>query len=88
MKQWMEPDMALIIFDVSSSSSSANLNHWLELIKSIKWNTSENQPNTIAVFANKIDLTERRVIGSEFGEQFANQSKIQYFEGSAVSNTW
>lgn len=87
MKQWVEPDMALIIFDVSSSSSSANLNHWLELIKSVKWNTSENQPNTIAVFANKIDLTERRVIGSEFGEQLANQSKIQYFEGSAVSNT-
>lgn len=78
--------MVLIIYDVSSSSSFANLNHWLELMKGAKWNQNfEARQNFMAVFANKIDLIERRVIDKEVGEKYASQTNIPYFEGSAVS---
>lgn len=82
----MTPDIVLVVYDVSSSSSFANLNHWFETIKSFEWsNNSKSLRKTVVLFANKVDLIDRRVISAEMGEKFADQLKTKYFEGSAVS---
>ncbi|XKL60854.1 hypothetical protein PGB90_007911 [Kerria lacca] len=86
-KYWKTPDMLLAVYDVSSASSLNHLNEWIELIKTTKWTKNEVQyPISCAIFANKTDLIERRIITTEKGKEIAGKYQMQYFEGSAKTN--
>lgn len=77
--------MLLIVYDVTSQTSFTNLMQWIELSKTVKWGNSSSEPAACAIFANKTDLTGRRIVNREKGEEMAEKYRMQYFEGSAVS---
>lgn len=81
----MEPDMLLLMYDVTSHNSFDELTQWLDLANSVKWSKNLDSPVVSVLFANKIDLNARRVIAEDAGKEFANKYDLHYFEGSAVS---
>lgn len=83
---WENPNMLLIVYDVTSQTSFTNLMQWIELSKTVKWGNSSSEPAACAIFANKTDLTGRRIVNREKGEEMAEKYRMQYFEGSAKTN--
>jgi len=77
--------MLLVVYDVTSQTSFANVKQWIELSRNTKWRNESSLPVALALFANKTDVIRRRVIPFEKGKEFADHNNMQYFEGSAVS---
>lgn len=72
----------LLLFDITSRESFHNIRSWVDTIKN---NTVIGAP--IILIANKIDLTDSRVISKEEAEEFANSKDLIYIESSARLNT-
>lgn len=71
----------LLVYDVTDENTMASLSTWLTDIK-------QHAPEDVEVvlLANKIDLSEERIISKEAGEEFARQCGMIYYETSAVEN--
>ena len=70
----------LLLYDVTKQSSYDNIREW---IHDIKEEVSEKA--IIFLIANKIDMTDKRKISKEKGEELAEEFKIPFFEASAKS---
>jgi GTPase SAR1 family protein len=80
--QWRNAKLILAVYDVTNEQSLENITHWMQMIREVN---STNIPTVL--FANKIDLTKRRVINSQKGEEMAQRlGMFKYIEGSAVCN--
>ncbi len=78
--------MLLLIYDVTVPSSLDNISQWIEATKTVRWVDKANErPLFSAIFANKTDLVDRRIISTEKGKEVADHYGMQYFEGSAVN---
>ena len=71
----------IVTFDLSNKDSFDNLKYW---IQSLKANLGEDSPIKKIIIGNKLDL--EREIDKETAQKFANENKIDYFEGSAKEN--
>ncbi|CAD5118783.1 DgyrCDS7462 [Dimorphilus gyrociliatus] len=81
MKHWSNPSLLMLVYDVTSETSFSSCSKWLSRVQSIK--SHGTVPGVLV--ANKVDLTERRIISTKEGEEFANNNKLDYFEVSAKS---
>ncbi|KAK8406079.1 hypothetical protein O3P69_007064 [Scylla paramamosain] len=78
-KMSSHPSLLLLMYDVTSENSFNLLNDFYEMVK------AEAQGETVkgVLFANKTDLTARRVISPKMGRDAAQRLGLLYFEGSA-----
>lgn len=70
----------MLVYDVSSETSFSSCSKWLSRVQSIK--SHGTMPGVLV--ANKVDLSERRIISTKEGQEFADNNKLDYFEVSAV----
>ena len=68
----------LLLYDITKQSSYDNIREW---IHDIKEEVSEKA--IIFLIGNKIDMTDKRKISKEKGEELAEEYKIPFFEASA-----
>ena len=73
--------IAIIVFDVTNSTSFDSVNYWIGELKS---NVSENV--VILVCANKIDLNEKRIIDQNQIDILIKKNNVLYAETSAKEN--
>ncbi|XP_068220436.1 intraflagellar transport protein 27 homolog [Palaemon carinicauda] len=78
MKMSSQPSLVLLVYDVTSEQSFKCIT---DLYNWIKGQHSE-QLNGV-LFANKCDLTSRRIVSPKSGRDIAHSLGLQYFEGSA-----
>ena len=72
---------ALLVFDVTRKSTYAELPRWIEETES-----ALGTRIPIILLANKVDLTDERVITTEMGQQFAQENGLNgYLETSALT---
>lgn len=76
-------DGVLVIFDITDQNSFDNLSYWLNTLSVY---TQLDKIVTVIV-GNKTDLSSKRVVSAQQGQQLAEKSKLQYFESSAKSNS-
>ena len=69
-----------LCFDLTSKKTFQNAEVWLKDIR------ENNNTIPIALFGNKIDLINDRVVSEEEAKEFANKNGLDYFETSAKSN--
>ncbi|XVF88515.1 hypothetical protein PTKIN_Ptkin19aG0057000 [Pterospermum kingtungense] len=69
---------AVVVYDITSSDSFQRAKKWvLELQR-------QGNPNLIMfLVANKVDLEEKRKVGTEEGEQYAKENGLTFLETSA-----
>ncbi len=70
----------LLLYDITKLSSFDNIREW---IRDIKEEVDENA--ILFLIGNKIDLSDKRIISKEKGEELAEEYKIPFFEASAKS---
>lgn len=70
--------VALIVYDITSSESFENAKRWVEELKYDK-----PQEFLKVLVANKTDLMDKSVISHETGRQFAEKEEIMFYETSA-----
>ena len=70
----------LLLYDITKLSSFDNIREW---IRDIKEEVDENA--IIFLIGNKIDLSDKRIISKEKGDELAEEYKIPFFEASAKS---
>ena len=71
----------IIVFDVTSITSFRNLGGWLENIED-----RCGKDAIIALFGNKVDMVDRRVVSEEEIETYVKKKNLVYFEISARNN--
>ncbi|CAI4420959.1 AIS_HP2_G0013890.mRNA.1.CDS.1 [Saccharomyces cerevisiae] len=72
---------ALIVYDISKSSSYENCNHWLSELR-------ENADDNVAVglIGNKSDLAHLRAVPTEESKTFAQENQLLFTETSALNS--
>ncbi|KAL3231420.1 GTP-binding protein YPT31/YPT8 [Nakaseomyces bracarensis] len=72
---------ALIVYDISKSSSYENCHHWLSELR-------ENADDNVAVglIGNKSDLAHLRAVPTEEARQFAAENQLLFTETSALNS--
>lgn len=85
MFQWDQPDLLLLLCDVTAPGSLEAVTAWHKVAQSAEWAGGRAAPLAGLLFANKTDLTKRRLISSESASQLASKLGLHYVEGSAVS---
>lgn len=72
---------ALIVYDISKSSSYENCHHWLSELR-------ENADDNVAVglIGNKSDLAHLRAVPTEEAKQFASENQLLFTETSALNS--
>lgn len=72
---------ALIVYDISKSSTYENCNHWLAELK-------ENADDNVAVglIGNKSDLAHLRAVPTEEAKNFALENQLLFTETSALNS--
>ena len=71
---------ALVVFSVTSESSFAKVEQWINELRS-------NSPSTeIIIVGSKCDLQAERRISSSTGKEFADSMNLPYFEVSAKTS--
>jgi small GTP-binding protein len=70
----------LLVFDVTRRRTFLNLHRWREEARE---NLGREIP--VVVVANKVDLQDSRVVGTEEGEEYAKAIKSLYVESSALT---
>lgn len=73
---------AVVAYDITNRSSFLNTNKWIEDVRAERGNDV-----IIALVGNKTDLSERRVVTAEEGEQKARENDIMFIETSAKGGT-
>lgn len=66
------------MFDVTNKLSFDSLDYWLQ-----EFTSNGGKHAVVAVVANKIDLSSKRVVGSKDGQRWAKAHDIRYYETSA-----
>lgn len=69
---------AVVVYDITSRGSFANTDKWIEDVRSERGNDV-----VIALVGNKTDLTDRRQVSTEEGEQKAKEKNTIFIETSA-----
>ena len=72
---------AIIVYDISSQSSFNNVDKWLSEMKK----TTDPSISVILV-GNKSDLTDKRVVTTEMGEEKAKDFGVPFMETSALNS--
>ncbi|KAJ3413644.1 Intraflagellar transport protein 27 [Chytridiales sp. JEL 0842] len=72
----------ILVYDVTNADSFAAVQKWLQIAKRSRLGKGIHG----VLVANKIDLSSRRVISPQQGEEFAKANKLGYFECSAATN--
>jgi small GTP-binding protein len=72
----------LLFFDVTNEESFNTVQNWIENI--IENNGNINEQYELFLVANKIDETEKRLVGKNKGKEVANKYNIKYFEISCL----
>ncbi|CAL9737501.1 GTP-binding protein Ypt31p/YPT8 [Monosporozyma servazzii] len=72
---------ALIVYDISKSSSYENCNHWLTELR-------ENADDNVAVglIGNKSDLAHLRAVPTDEAKNFASENQLLFTETSALNS--
>ncbi|KAG0655314.1 Rab GTPase ypt32 [Maudiozyma exigua] len=72
---------ALIVYDISKSSTYENCNHWLTELR-------ENADDNVAVglIGNKSDLSHLRAVPTDEAKNFASESQLLFAETSALNS--
>lgn len=72
---------ALIVYDISKSSSYENCNHWLTELR-------ENADDNVAVglIGNKSDLAHLRAVPTDEAKNFAMENQMLFTETSALNS--
>jgi small GTP-binding protein len=71
---------AVLVYDISAESTFDDLGNWLHDLQ------HQCSPNAyILLVGNKKDLSERRQVGVQQGQDFADQNRLEYIETSAFS---
>ncbi|XP_064112505.1 intraflagellar transport protein 27 homolog [Macrobrachium nipponense] len=78
LKMSSQPSLVLLMYDVTSEHSFKCIT---DLYNQIKGQHSEHLNGVL--FANKTDLTARRIVSPKAGRDIAHSLGLQYFEGSA-----
>ena len=69
-----------MVYDVTRRRTFLNIENWKnECFKAI------GHPIPMIVVANKVDLEESRVVGTEEGKEYANELGFFYVESSALT---
>uniref|UniRef100_A0A1I8BUP0 Ras-related protein Rab-10 n=1 Tax=Meloidogyne hapla TaxID=6305 RepID=A0A1I8BUP0_MELHA len=71
----------MMVYDITNSKSLENISKWLRYIDE---HASEGVVKVL--LGNKCDMTDRRVISKERGEQIAVDHSIRFMETSAKAN--
>eukprot|EP00922_Rhytidocystis_sp_ex-Travisia-forbesii_P037195 GHVS01055430.1.p1 GENE.GHVS01055430.1~~GHVS01055430.1.p1 ORF type:complete len:214 (+),score=22.37 GHVS01055430.1:242-883(+) len=69
---------AVVVYDVTNRASFVNTTKWIENVRA-----ERGRDVIIALVGNKSDLTERRQVSSEEGQQKAQEHEIMFVETSA-----
>ncbi|XP_067005595.1 intraflagellar transport protein 27 homolog [Anabrus simplex] len=81
-KYWNEPNMVFAVYDVTSEASFNSVNRWVSMVRDyVPIRGASSAPGVL--FANKIDLLERRSVSPKAGAALAEKLGLHYFEGSA-----
>ena len=72
---------AIIVFDITDRKSFDKMQDWVNEL-----NASLTEPIPIVIAGNKVDLEENRVIQLDEAVEYSDQSDINYFETSALSD--
>lgn len=83
--QWDQPDLLLLLCDVTAPGSLEAVTAWHKVAQSAEWAGGRAAPLAGLLFANKTDLTKRRLVSSDSASQLATKLGLHYMEGSAVS---
>ncbi|CAB4251987.1 similar to Saccharomyces cerevisiae YGL210W YPT32 Rab family GTPase, very similar to Ypt31p [Maudiozyma barnettii] len=72
---------ALIVYDISKSSTYENCNHWLTELR-------ENADDNVAVglIGNKSDLSHLRAVPTDEAKNFASENQLLFTETSALNS--
>ncbi|SCU86596.1 LAMI_0D02806g1_1 [Lachancea mirantina] len=72
---------ALIVYDISKSSSYENCNHWL---MELRENADENV--AVGLIGNKSDLAHLRAVPTDEAKNFAQENQLLFTETSALNS--
>ena len=72
-------DGFLLVFSVDNKESFEKINEW---ITNIQDETNVTQ-KIVFLVGNKCDMTDKRIISTDEGKDFANKKKLRFFETSA-----
>ena len=72
-------DGFLLVFSVDNKESFEKINEW---ITNIQDETNVTQ-KIVFLVGNKCDMTDKRIISTDEGKDFANKNKLRFFETSA-----
>ena len=70
--------MAVVVYDITSKQSFENVTSWIEQARNIR-----GEDVTIIIVGNKIDLAEKRQVGTEEGQALADKLNTLFTETSA-----
>lgn len=68
----------MVVYDITSKPSFENVTSWVEQARNIR-----GEDVTIIIVGNKIDLAEKRQVGTEEGQALADKLKCMFYETSA-----
>ncbi|KAM0833890.1 hypothetical protein ACQ4PT_063981 [Festuca glaucescens] len=71
---------ALLVYDITRRETFSHLGSWLE---EVRQGSDGNNNVTIMLVGNKTDLSHKRVVSTEEGEQFARDNGLVFIETSA-----
>merc|ERR1712079_402210 len=69
---------AIVVYDISNRTSFLNISKWIEDVR-----TERGNDVVIVLVGNKADLTDRRQVSIEEGEEKANENGVMFIETSA-----
>lgn len=70
----------ILVFDVTNKLSFDSLDYWMQ-----EFISNGGKQAIVAVVANKIDLSSKRVISSKDGQRWAKSRDLRYYETSAAT---
>ena len=73
-----DSQVAVVVYDITSKQSFENVTSWVEQARNIR-----GDDVTIIIVGNKIDLAEKRQVGTEEGQALADKLKTMFTETSA-----
>ena len=76
-----DSSVAVIVYDITDRASFLNSSKWIEEVR-----TERGNDVVIMLVGNKTDLSDRRQVSSEEGEEKANEENVMFIETSAKGN--
>lgn len=75
-----QTQVCILVFDVTNKLSFESLDYWLQ-----EFTSNGGKHPVIAVVANKVDLSSKRVVGSKDAQKWAKAHDLRYYETSALN---